>query len=142
MTTPPSYRLERPPYLVAACVSLGALILYVLTLAPTTQFWDASEYITAAHALGIPHPPGNPFFVIVAHVWGLLPLAADYGKRINLFAAFTSAVSAGLWFLIGERWLRPIIAADGWRRVAAAAGAIVGATMFTVWNQSTANEKV
>ncbi len=69
-------------------------------------------------------------------------MAADYGRRINLLAAFTSAASAGLWFLIGERWLRPIVAPDGWRRVAAAAGAIAGATMFTVWNQSTANEKV
>jgi len=129
-------------YLTAAGVSLAALVLYTITLAPTTQFWDASEYIAAAHALGIPHPPANPFFVIVAHVWGLLPLAADYARRINLLAALTSAVSAGLWFLIGERWLRSIVAHDGWRRVAAAAGAVVGATMFTVWNQAVANEKV
>src|SRR5260370_19186185 len=51
---------ESPPYAIAAGVAVCALALYVLTLAPTTQFWDASEYITAAHALGIPHPPGNP----------------------------------------------------------------------------------
>src|SRR5690242_12173819 len=38
---------ERPSYLTAACVFLGTLSLYVLTLAPTTQFWDASEYLTA-----------------------------------------------------------------------------------------------
>ena len=133
---------ERPPYLVAAGVALAALILYLLTLAPTTQYWDASEYITAAHALGIPHPPANPFFVIVAHVWGLLPLGAEYARRINVLAAVTSAATAGLWFLIGERWLRALVAPALWRRVAAAAGAIVGATMFTVWNQSVVNEKV
>ena len=132
----------RPPYRLAAVVSLVVFALYALTLAPTTQFWDASEYITAAHSLGIPHPPANPFFVVVAHVWGLLPLAADYGRRINFLAALTSAVSAGLWFLIGERWLRAIVVPDLWRRVAAAAGAVVGATVFTVWNQSVANEKV
>jgi len=45
-------------------------------------------------------------------VWGLLPLAADYGRRINMLAAITSAVSADLWFLIGERWLRAIIVPD------------------------------
>src|SRR5439155_13169325 len=52
MTDPqtPGVAAERPPYLVAGVVALGALVLYVLTLAPTTQFWDASEYITAAHA--------------------------------------------------------------------------------------------
>src|SRR5882762_8919287 len=133
---------ERPSYPAAAAVALGALLLYVLTLAPTTQYWDASEYITAAHVLGIPHPPGNPFFVLVAHVWGMLPLGADYARRINLLAAVTSAASAGLWFLIGERYLCTIVGAHGWRRVAAAAGALVGATMFPVWNQSVANEKV
>src|SRR6267143_1993960 len=111
-----------PPYREAGGVALAALVLYVLTLAPTTQFWDASEYITAAHALGIPHPPGNPFFVLVAHVWGLLPLGADYARRINLFAAATGAAAAGFWFLIGERWLRDVIAAPRWRRLTAAAG--------------------
>src|SRR5207253_1004141 len=131
-----------PPYLMAACVSLGALILYILTLAPTTQFWDTSEYIAAAYTLGIPHPPGNPLFTLVAHAWGLIPWAAGYAERINLFAAVTSAVSAGCWFLVGERWLRRIVPATWPRRLAALAGAIVSATSFTVWNQSVVNEKV
>ncbi|HEX4627954.1 MAG TPA: DUF2723 domain-containing protein, partial [Gemmatimonadales bacterium] len=131
-----------PPYLMAAGIALAALVLYVLTLAPTTQFWDASEYITAAHALGIPHSPGSALFVIVAHVWGLIPLSADYARRINLFAAVTSAAAAGFWFLLGERWLDPIVPSPSLRRWVAAAGAAVGATVFTVWNQSVANEKV
>jgi transmembrane protein TMEM260 (protein O-mannosyltransferase) len=133
---------DRPPYFLAGFVALGVLLLYVVTLAPTTQFWDASEYITAAHALGIPHPPGNPLFVLLAHVWGLLPLAADYGKRINLLAATTGAAAAGCWFLIAERWLRPVVPTAGARRLAATAGTLVGATAFTVWNQSVVNEKV
>ncbi|HYK81513.1 MAG TPA: DUF2723 domain-containing protein [Gemmatimonadales bacterium] len=143
-TPHPDAALERPPYLIAACVALVALLLYVATLAPTTQFWDTSEYLAAAHALGIPHPPGNPLFVIIAHLWGLLPLSVDYARRINLFAAVTSAAAAGLWFLIGERWLRPIVppAAIWPRRLAAIAGALVAATVFTVWNQSVVNEKV
>jgi transmembrane protein TMEM260 (protein O-mannosyltransferase) len=132
----------KPPYLMAACVSLGALILYILTLAPTTQFWDTSEYIAAANTLGVPHPPGNPLFVLMAHVWGLLPLAKAYAERINLFAAATSAVSAGCWFLVAERWLRSFVPALWPRRMAALAGAIVSATAFTVWNQSVVNEKV
>src|SRR6266487_4379538 len=132
----------KPPYVMAGCVSLGALILYILTLAPTTQFWDTSEYIAAAYTLGIPHPPGNPLFVLIAHVFGLLPLAAGYAARINLFAAVTSAVSAGCWFLVAERWLRSFVPALWPRRLAALAGALVSATAFTVWNQSVVNEKV
>src|SRR5213592_4368918 len=132
----------KPPYVMAGCVSLGALILYILTLAPTTQFWDTSEYIAAAYTLGIPHPPGNPLFVLMAHVFGLLPLVANYAQRINLFAAVTSAVSAGCWFLIAERWLRSFVSVLWARRAAALAGALVSATVFTVWNQSVVNEKV
>src|SRR6266436_6326225 len=101
--------VSAPPYLMAGCVSLGALILYILTLAPTTQFWDTSEYIAAAYTLGIPHPPGNPLFVLIAHVFGFLPFVAGYAARINLFAAVTSAVSAGCWFLVAERWLRSFV---------------------------------
>ena len=109
---------QRPPYRMAGLVVLGTLLLYVVTLAPTTQFWDTSEYIAAAYVLGIPHPPGNPLFTLIAHVWGMLPLAAGYAMRINLFAATTSAVAAGCWFLIGERWLRPIVPAMWPRRLA------------------------
>src|SRR2546427_3442331 len=87
-------------------------------------------------------PPGSPLFVILAHAWGMLPLGVDYARRINLFAATTSAVAAGLWFLIGERWLRSMVSAAGRRRLVAATGAVVGATAFTVWNQSVVNEKV
>jgi hypothetical protein len=127
---------------MAACVSVGALILYIATLAPTTQFWDTSEYIAAAYTLGIPHPPGNPLFVLMAHVFGMLPLAAGYATRINLFAAVTSAVSAGCWFLVAERWLRSFVSVLWARRLCALAGAMVSATAFTVWNQSVVNEKV
>ena len=134
--------VQRPPYIMAACVAAGALLLYLLTLAPTTQFWDTSEYLAAAYSLGIPHPPGNPLFVLMAHVWGLIPLVSGYAERINLFAALTSAVSAGCWFLVGERWLRSFVPALWPRRLAALAGAIVSATAFTVWNQSVVNEKV
>ena len=137
-----SAEVEAPPYLMALCVAAGAMLLYVLTLAPTTQFWDTSEYIAAAYTLGIPHPPGNPLFVLMAHVWGMIPWVQSYAERINLFAATTSAVSAGCWFLIGERWLRSFVPARWPRRLAALAGALVAATAFTVWNQSVVNEKV
>ena len=72
---------------MAGLAALGSLALYVATLAPTAQFWDTPEYIAAAYVLGIPHPPGNPLFVILAHTWGLIPWMQSYAARINLFAA-------------------------------------------------------
>jgi hypothetical protein len=133
---------NNPPYLWAAATAVLVFAIYLATLAPTTAFWDTSEYIAAAKVLGIPHPPGNPLFIILAHTFGLLPLAASYAERINLFAAVTSAASAGLWFLVAERWLRGIVPLRWARYAAAFAGVLVGATSWTVWNQSTVNEKV
>ena len=133
---------ETPPYLWAVATFVVVFVIYRLTLAPTTAFWDTSEYIAAAYVLGIPHPPGNPLFVILAHTFGLLPLAASYAERINLFAAVTSASAAGFWFLVAERWLRGIVPHRWARYGAAFGGVLVGATSWSVWNQSTVNEKV
>jgi hypothetical protein len=127
---------------MAGAVTLGILVLYVVTLAPTAQFWDTPEYIAAAYVLGIPHPPGNPLFVILAHTWGLIPWLHGYAARINLMSAAMSACSAGFWFLIAERFLRPVVPARWPRRLVALAGAVTAATAFTVWNQSVVNEKV
>jgi VanZ family protein len=132
----------RPPYLWAALMLAIVLAIYIATLAPTTAFWDTSEYIASAYVLGIPHPPGNPLFNVLAHVFGAIPTASSYAVRINLFAAVTSAISASLWFLVAERWLRSIVPVRGARLATAAAGTLVGALAWTIWNQSTVNEKV
>ncbi len=101
---------DAPPYRVAALVAASVLALYAFTLAPTTAMWDASEYIAAAKVLGIPHPPGNPMFVLLAHAFAqataLLPISLSYAARVNLLAASTSAISAGFWFLVAHRSLR------------------------------------
>ncbi len=138
----PEFNRPRPPYLWAVFTFAVIFVLYLLTLSPTVAFWDAPEYIAAAKVLGIPHPPGNPLFTLMAHVWGLLPLAADYAKRINIFAAFCSAASSALWFLVAERWLTNILVDRTQRIIAAFAGIFAAATAWTVWNQSVVNEKV
>ena len=133
-----------PAYGSAALAAMGAWLLYVVTLAPTTAFWDTSEYIATAHLVGIPHPPGNPFFVIVAKVWTLLlaPFGVPVAVRVNLLAATTSAAAAGFLYLIAHRVLHDLRAEGAFARVGAAVSAVIGATAFTVWNQSTVNEKV
>ena len=133
---------ERPSYGVAAAVSGFVLVLYVLTMAPSTAMWDTSEYIAAAYTFGLPHPPGNPFFVIVGRVFSILPVAGNVAARINVLAALSSAIAAGMWFLVAEQILRAWIERVVVRRTAAVVCALIGATAFTVWNQSVVNEKV
>jgi len=131
----------RPSYRAAAVMSAAVLALYVVTLAPTTAMWDASEYITAAYTLGIPHPPGNPLFVLLGRVASLLPVG-NVAYRINLLAAVCSALAAGIWFLVAERVLAQWIEVRWVRRAGAILAAVLSATAFTVWNQSVVNEKV
>jgi hypothetical protein len=95
----------KPSYRAAAVVSAVIFVLYVLTLAPSTAMWDTSEYIAAAYTFGLPHPPGNPFFVLVGRFFSILPIAPNVAMRINILAALCSAGSAGMWFLITERVL-------------------------------------
>lgn len=133
---------HRPSYLAAGIASLVTLALYVLTLSPDSAMWDTSEYIAAAYTMGLPHPPGNPFFVLIGRVASILPIAPTIAMRVNLLAALSSAVSAGMWFLITERVLVGWFA-ERWQRIAGGALAVlIGATAFTVWGNSVVNEKV
>src|SRR6476619_405800 len=131
----------RPSYAAAGVAGLVVLALYVLTLAPTTAMWDASEYITAAYVLGIPHPPGNPLFVLLGRVATLLPFGS-VAVRVNLLAAASSAMAAAIWFLVAERVLAQWFELRWPRLVGASLAALLSATAFTVWNQSVVNEKV
>src|SRR5688500_766112 len=132
----------RPSYLAAGIASALVLCLYVVTLAPSTAMWDTSEYIAAAHILGLPHPPGNPFFVLIGKFFSLLPIAGSIAARVNILAAVSSAVSAGMWFLITERVLVSWFPQRWQRIVGGSLAEIIGATAFTVWSQSVVNETV
>jgi len=128
----------------ALLTGLAVWALYLLTLAPSTAFWDTSEYIATAHILGIPHPPGNPFFVMMGRTWDVLlswtglPVAV----RINAMSAAFSAASAAFFFLTLVRITAHWTERRGVMVVLAAVSVIVGATAFTVWYQSNVNAKV
>ena len=134
----------RPPYLWAALAGFAVWLLYAITLAPTTQFWDTSEYIATAHILGIPHPPGNPLFVVLARAWELLlaPTGLSVAVRINLFSATMGGLAHAFWFLMCHRILAYYSPSRTFRLVGAAAAVLISGTAFTVWNQSNVNEKV
>ena len=100
------------------------LAVYALTLAPGVTFWDAGEFIAAAHGFGIPHPPGTPLYVALARAWSaLLP----FGTAIetNLLSAVLTAGAATIIAALVARWL-------GRSAFGIAAGLCAGA-MSSVW---------
>ena len=133
-----------PPYGAALIAGLAVFALYAITLAPTTAFWDTSEYIATGEIMGIPHPPGNPLFVVLARAWSILlvPLGLSVAVKINLFSTLMSATAHALWFLVVHHILRHFSTDRVFRLAGAGAAVLVSATAFTVWNQSNVNEKV
>ncbi|HEX6434398.1 MAG TPA: DUF2723 domain-containing protein, partial [Gemmatimonadales bacterium] len=137
---------QRPPYAAAAAVIGVVLLVYVLTLAPTVTFWDAGEFIAAAKTLGIPHPPGTPLFVMIAHVWAMLFPIGEYAYRTNFLSALLSALAAGCFFLVAHESIRAMTrdlegeAARILRLAGGAAAALLGAFTFTNWQNSNETE--
>jgi len=134
----------KPPYGWALGAASVVALLYIITLAPTTAFWDTSEYIATAHILGIPHPPGNPLFVVLVRAWDILlaPLGLSVAVKVNLFSTTMSALAHGCWFLVVHHILRRFSEDRVFPLVGAFVAVFVSATAFTVWNQSNVNEKV
>ena len=133
---------EGPEYLAAAIAAALVFALYLITLSPSVAMWDTGEYMAAVKVLGIPHPPGNPFFVLLGHAFASIPIPVSYAARVNILAALTSACSAGFWFLITERIAARFTEIRWQRLVVASVATLLGATAFTVWNQAVVNEKV
>lgn len=116
-----------------AVVAVVIFCIYVATLAPTVTYWDAGEFLSAIHSLGIPHPPGTPVFVFVANVWAkVLSPFAGFAYSINLFSAASTAVACGIAALLMQRWT-----GDRW---AAAAGGLTAGLMSSVWLNATETE--
>lgn len=83
-----------------------SLFIYLKTIAPTTSFWDCGEFITCSYILGIPHPPGAPFYLLLGRIFTMLPIAADIGLRVNVVSALSSSVTIMFLYLIIVRLIK------------------------------------
>ena len=71
-----------------------AAIVYLLTLEPTASFWDCGQFILLANSLQVGHPPGAPFYMLMANLFG--QFASDPSQIaiwVNAFSAIVSAFS-------------------------------------------------
>ena len=89
-------RLNR---LIAAIIFLITFVIYFDTMAPTVSYWDCGEFIAVSHTLGVPHPPGSPFFLLLGRIFSMIPLNEDIAFRVNIISPIVSALAVMLLYL-------------------------------------------
>jgi len=136
--------LRRPQLLISGGVFLVTLGVYIATLNPTTPFWDAGEFITTSHIVGVPHQPGTPMYVLVGRVFDILFGSSDITQAsmhtawaVNFMSAFFSALAVVLTYLIIWELARRADPDSGWlAHIGGVVGAFFLAFSQTFWNNA------
>ena len=85
-----------PPWYLWPLAVGGATFLYLLWMLCPGIFWlDSAEFVTTSARVTLPHPPGSPLHVLLAHAWSLLPLGS-LAFRANLLSAALGGLTLGL----------------------------------------------
>ncbi len=74
--------------------------VYWYTLAPSVTLEDSGGFLTAAHNLGVPHPPGYPVWAMLAWAWQWIIPFGSVAWRVNLLSAFLGALAVGFAALL------------------------------------------
>lgn len=74
-------------------VFIFAAIVYCITIEPVASFWDCGEYIACSYGLEAGHPPGAPFFLLLARFFSLFTFGntENVAASINIMSALASA---------------------------------------------------
>ena len=113
--------------LLSLLVGIGALGIFLRTLAPDILYGDSSEFQTLAYTLGIAHPTGYSVYLLIARLFGFLPIGT-MAWRINLLSAVAAAGTIAGTFLLGCYMTR--------QRVAAVLGSLTLLISYTFWGQA------
>ncbi|MBS1646461.1 MAG: DUF2723 domain-containing protein [Bacteroidetes bacterium] len=89
-----------------------ATITYCSTIEPTASFWDCGEYIACSYKLEVGHPPGAPFFLLIARFFSMLSFGnpAKAAMMINAMSALCSSFTILFLFWTITRLAKKIIA--------------------------------
>ena len=119
---------DRARVLGALAVAALAFGVYLRTLYPgLVMFGDSPKFQFVGHIWGTPHNPGYPLYIVVSHLFGLLPFGT-LAYRINLMSAVFGAAAAAIMVLLVARLTR-----STWAGIAAGLGLAFGRVF---WSQA------
>ncbi|MBQ6299569.1 MAG: DUF2723 domain-containing protein [Bacteroidales bacterium] len=85
--------------IISACVAVLASLVYLLTIEPTTSFWDCGEFIASSFKLEVGHPPGNPVFNLFARFFTLFTTPEHAAVAVNAMSAICSGLTIFFLYL-------------------------------------------
>ena len=115
------------------------LLIYYLTLARSLSFWDAGEYITCSSILGVPHPPGNPFYIILGRFFTIIGLNFPHALVVNFLSGLLSASAVMFTYFFTVKFVTMWLKDDSEAYLAYLAGFIAAfytAFSYTFWNNA------
>jgi len=117
-------------------VFLIAAVTYMLTVEPTVSFWDCGEFITSSYKLEVGHPPGAPFFMLLARFFTLFTSdVTQVAYMVNSLSAIASAFTILFLFWTITHLARHIIgnkeALETGNFIAIIGTGVVGALAYT-----------
>jgi len=117
--------VSRRDVVYAFAIGLAALALDLLTLhRDFGGHEDQPKFQFLGYVLGTAHPPGYPLYVLLSHIFVMLPIGT-VAYRANLFSAAMAACASGLSYLIARQ-----IGATRWPAAGAAVGLATGASFW------------
>jgi hypothetical protein len=97
-------------WVAPAIVVTLLLVVYGLTTCRSVFWYDSAEFATAAKVWGIPHPPGYPGYIAIAHLFTYLPLSPAHA--VNVLSSVSMAGAMGLLVVLCQQFgVRPLYAA-------------------------------
>ena len=99
--------------LVGWITFLIAATVYCLTIEPTASFWDCPEFITTGYKLEVGHPPGAPFFMLVANLFSQFASdPSEVAKMVNYMSALMSGACILFLFWSITHLVRTLVVKD------------------------------
>ena len=116
-------------------VFLITAIVYLLTIEPTTSFWDCGEFITTSFKLEIGHPPGAPVFMIFGRFFTLFGGPENAAVMVNTMSVLASAFTILFLFWTITHLAKKIVVKDNTistgNIISIMAAGVVGALAYT-----------
>ena len=92
---------------------LIAATVYLLTIEPTASFWDCGEFITTGYKLEVGHPPGAPFFMLMANFFTQLGGSpSEAARMVNCMSALMSGACILFLFWTITHLVRKLVIKD------------------------------